>query len=183
MLPAAVHDAAWESDESGADGALDGQFTVGGDATEAGAPADQVVGEHRAREPCRVGEKLSGGDAFETGTFFEVADREFDDGVVAVELVEGNGVAVEVGQERVVAPVGPERCLCRVNEAGAAARPDAGATSSVSGLPSHSGGCGGGECAFHGGAGSREDGGVFLKDEDGVGGDDEGVEPLCVRVK
>ena len=32
--------------------------------------------------------KLPGGDVFESGAFFEVADRELDDGVVAVELVE-----------------------------------------------------------------------------------------------
>ncbi len=48
---------------------------------------------------------------FESGTFFEVADREFDDGVVAVELVDLDRRAVEIGEERVVAPVGPQLLL------------------------------------------------------------------------
>ena len=45
---------------------------------------------------------------FESGAFFEVADGELDDGVLAVERVDVDGVAVEVGEERVVSPVGPQ---------------------------------------------------------------------------
>ena len=45
----------------------------------------------------------------EPGTFFEVTDREFDSRVVAVELVRGDNIDVEAGDERVGTPVGPER--------------------------------------------------------------------------
>ncbi len=56
---------------------------------------------------------------FESGAFFEVTDREFHDGVVTVELIDGDGVVGEVGQKRVVPPVGPQFGLVLVGEAGA----------------------------------------------------------------
>ena len=56
-----------------------------------GGPADQVVGEDRALQPCRVGVEVPGRDVFESGAFFEVADRELDDGVLAVEPVDLDG--------------------------------------------------------------------------------------------
>ncbi len=57
----------------------------------------------------------------EPGAFFEVADGEFDGGVVAVEPVSGDGAeVVSVGDEGVVPPVGPQPLLGCVGEAGAA---------------------------------------------------------------
>ena len=53
--------------------------------------------------------KVAGGDLFESGAFFSVADGEFDDGVVTVEPVDVDGVTVEVGQEGVVTPSGHSR--------------------------------------------------------------------------
>ena len=43
----------------------------------------------------------------ESGALFQVADGEFDHSVVTVELVDIHGRGVEVGEERVVPPVGP----------------------------------------------------------------------------
>ena len=63
--------------------------------------------------------KLPGGDVVEPGPFFEVADGEFDDGVVAVEPVDVDGVAVDVGEEGVVTPVGPQTLLGGAGQPGA----------------------------------------------------------------
>ena len=51
----------------------------------------------------------------EPGAFFQVADGELDGGVIAVELVDVDGGQFDVGDERVVAPVGPQSPLggCR----------------------------------------------------------------------
>ena len=57
----------------------------------------------------------------ESCTFFEVTDREFDDGVVTVEGVGFNsGEIIPVGDEGVVSPFGPESELGGIGEAGAA---------------------------------------------------------------
>ena len=54
------------------------------------------------------------------GAFFEVADREFDDGVFAVEPVGFDHVEVAVGgDERVVSPLGPQPALGWFGEPGA----------------------------------------------------------------
>ena len=98
-MPAAVDDPAGECDESGADGARDGELIVGMDVAETDRPADEVVSEDRAREPRRVGEELSGRAVLETSAFFEVTDREFNGGVIAVELIAGDGIVGEVGRE------------------------------------------------------------------------------------
>ena len=66
---------------------------------ECGGPAGQVVGEDCALQPGRVGVEVAGGDVVESGAFFEVADGELDDGVLAVERIDGDGVVVEVGDE------------------------------------------------------------------------------------
>lgn len=55
----------------------------------------------------------------EPGTFFQVADREFNDRVVAVERVRGDGVVLGVRDERVVSPVGKQLGLA-AGETGAA---------------------------------------------------------------
>ena len=107
MLSAAVHDRAGKRDELGADRPRDGELIVGMDVTETGGPADEVVREDRAREPRRVGEELSGWAVLETGIFFEVTDREFDGGMVAVKLIGSDGGRVEVRDECVMPPVGP----------------------------------------------------------------------------
>src|SRR3984957_17294665 len=79
----------------------------GGGRVDGGGPAGEVVGEPGGPQPRAVGEEGAGGDVFEPGSFFQVADGEFDDGVVAVEGVGGHDVAVEVGQEGEVTPAGP----------------------------------------------------------------------------
>jgi len=50
------------------------------------------------------------------GTLFQVADREFDAGMVAMERVKLDRGCLEIGQEREVPPVGPE-LLVRADEA------------------------------------------------------------------
>ena len=112
-MAAAVDEPAGELEEPGADGAGDGELFGGVHVAESGGPADQVVGEHGAGEPGGVGEELTGRAVLEPGAFFEVADGELDGGVVAVELVDLDGGQVEVGDERVVAPVGPQSPLGR----------------------------------------------------------------------
>ena len=44
----------------------------------------------------------------EPGAFFQVTDREFDDRVVPMERIGGDGIVCGVGDERVVAPVGEQ---------------------------------------------------------------------------
>ena len=90
------------------------------DVAEAGGPADEVVGEHGAAEPGGVGEEPARGAVLEPGAVFEVADGELDGGVVAVELVDVDGRQVEVGDEGVVTPVGPQLRLGGIGEPGAA---------------------------------------------------------------
>ena len=70
-------------------------------------PADAVVGEHGAAQPGCIGEEVPEGAVLEAGALFDVADGEFDGGVVAVELVERDDSALDVGDERVVTPLGP----------------------------------------------------------------------------
>ena len=83
-------------------------------------PAHQVVGEYRAREPRRVSEELPGRAVGEPSAVFEIADRELDGGMVAVELIDLNDGKVKAGDERVVTPLGPQLRLDRVNKACAA---------------------------------------------------------------
>ena len=89
------------------------------DGAEVAGPADQVVGEHGALQPGRVGVEVAGGNVVESGALFQVTDGEFADGVVTVEPVDVDGVTVEVGQEGVVPPVRPQPLLERIGEAGA----------------------------------------------------------------
>ncbi len=113
-----VHDPGGDGDQSGAEGTRDGELIVGVDVTESGVPADQVVGEDRTCQPCCVGGKVPGRDVFESGSFFEITDRESHDSVLTVEPIDGDGVVCEVGQERVVSPVRPQFGLVLVGEAG-----------------------------------------------------------------
>ena len=83
-------------------------------------PADEVVGEHGAVQPRPVGGEVARRDVFETGAFFEVADGELDHGVLAVEGVDGDGVAGQVGEEPEVPPVGPQGGLGGAGQSGAA---------------------------------------------------------------
>jgi hypothetical protein len=109
-------------------GAVDGDRGNGSDAgperdagggwliAEEAGPADEVVGDHVAGEPGGVGGAVAGGDVFDAAGF-EVADGEFDDGVVAVEGVGFDGVEVDaVGDERVVSPFGEQPELGCVGE-------------------------------------------------------------------
>ena len=98
----------------------DGELLGGVDVAESGGPADEVVGQHGAAEPGGVGEEPARWAVLEAGAFFEVADGQLDGGVVTVELVGGDGAELDVGDERVVPPVGPKSQLVRVGEPGAA---------------------------------------------------------------
>src|ERR1700674_2769035 len=65
---------------------------------ESGDPAQQVVGERADDDPRRVREELPGRRVVPPGAFFEIADRELDDRVVAVIGVQGDGGAVSSGE-------------------------------------------------------------------------------------
>ena len=49
----------------------------------------------------------------------KVADGQLDGGVVTVELVDLGDIAIDVGEEPEVAPVGPQAALGRAREPGA----------------------------------------------------------------
>ena len=109
---AVVDEAGGHGEEPVADGGGDGELVGGVGAAEAGGPAGEVVGEHAAGEPGAVGEEPSRGAAAEPGVFFEVTNGELDGGVGSVVGVGGDGVeVVSVGDEAVVAPVGPQLAL------------------------------------------------------------------------
>src|SRR5215207_11211721 len=74
--PGAIDETTGDTHVSGADGAGDDELIVNADLTQRCGPADQVVGEQGALQPCRVGVKAAGGDVVESGTFFQIADRE-----------------------------------------------------------------------------------------------------------
>ena len=110
VAAAVVDEAARHGEELVGDGGCDGELARGVGAAEAGGPAGEVVREHAAGEPGAVGGESSGGAAAEPGALFEVSDGELDCGVAAVVGVGGTGVeVVSVGDEAVVAPVGPQR--------------------------------------------------------------------------
>ena len=96
------------------------QLIVGMDVAQTGTPADEVVGQHRAGEPCRVGEEAPRGTVLEARSFLQVADGQLDRGVLAVERVHLDERQIEVGDEGVMTPIGPQRSLGALGEAGAA---------------------------------------------------------------
>ena len=117
---AVVDEAARHGEEPVVDGGRGGELRGGVGVSGAGGSAGGVVGGHAAGELGAVGGELSGGAAAEPGVFFEVANGEFDGGVGSVVGVGGDGVEVgSVGDEAVVAPVGPHLGL-GAEQAGAA---------------------------------------------------------------
>ena len=118
-----VHDDRGQVDDAGSPGPVRDAGQTG----DRGGPDPEVMSEHRAGEPRGVGVVVARGEVFESGTFFEVADGEFNGGVFTVELVGLDRVEVgAVRDERVVSPVGPQPSLCFVGETGAAHdQPDA----------------------------------------------------------
>ena len=80
-------------------------WSVWGDLAEHGGPSDEVMGEHRADEPRRVGEELSGRNVFQPGTLFQIFYGEFDGCMGPVELVDLDCVASEVCHKGEVPPV------------------------------------------------------------------------------
>jgi hypothetical protein len=62
---------------------------------------------------------VAGRNVLHPCTFFQVADGELDAGVVPVELIEADGVPIQVGEEGEVPPVRPEPLL-RADEPSAA---------------------------------------------------------------
>ena len=63
--------------------------------------------------------EVAGGDTFETGALFEVADRELDNGGTTMEQINLNCWTIDVGHEAVVSPAGPQLQLRRVDQPGA----------------------------------------------------------------
>ena len=63
----AVDEPTREGEESGADGAGDGQLVLDANVAEDRGPADQVVSEHGALQPGRVGVEVAGRDMVEPG--------------------------------------------------------------------------------------------------------------------
>ena len=90
---AAVDEPAGQGEQSGADGAGDGELIVGVDVAERAVQRMRLWASTAQREPGGVGEEPPGGAVLEPGAFFEVADGELDAGVVAVELVDGDDSA------------------------------------------------------------------------------------------
>lgn len=70
-----------------------------------------VVGQHRALQPGAGGAEVPGWNVVHARAHLQVADGQLDGGVVAVELVDLGDMAIEVGQEPEVAPVGPQTAL------------------------------------------------------------------------
>lgn len=50
-------------------------------------PDPEIVSEDRASKPCSIGVVVPGWDVLEPGAFFEVSDRQFHNGMVAVESI------------------------------------------------------------------------------------------------
>ncbi len=84
----ATDEAAGDGQEPGAHGAGHGELVLGGDLSEHGGPADEVMGERRAQKPRRVGEELPRGHVLEARTLLQVADGQLDGGMGAVEGVD-----------------------------------------------------------------------------------------------
>ncbi len=85
-----------------------------------GRPADEVVSQHRALQPGAVGAEVARRHMLQAGALLQVADGELDHGVVAVEHIDLDGVADQIGEEGEMAPVRPQRSLAAVGQAGAA---------------------------------------------------------------
>src|SRR5215207_1239309 len=90
----AVHEPRGEREQSRANGTRDGELAVGTHVADRNRPAVEVVGEHTTGEPRGVGEEVPGGAVLEPGAVFEVADREFDGRVIAMERIDLDGRCV-----------------------------------------------------------------------------------------
>ena len=82
----AVDDPAGDREEPCADGAGNDQLLVDADVAADRGPADQVVRENRALQPHRIGVEVPRWHVFEPDAFFEIADRQLDNGVMSVKL-------------------------------------------------------------------------------------------------
>ena len=87
-LSGPVDDASGDGDELGAERSGDAEPFWSGGVCEVDGPADEVVGQNGGGEPGSVGGEMPGREVGESGSFFEVADGEFNDGVLAVLGVE-----------------------------------------------------------------------------------------------
>ena len=115
--PDAVDESARDCKQSSPQRSSDDELVLDAELAGDRGPADHVVREDCALQPCRVRVEVAGRDVLEAGAFFEIADREFDHGVLTVELVELDSGGVEVGEEPEVSPVGPRFQLLLVGEA------------------------------------------------------------------
>jgi hypothetical protein len=106
-MAAPVDQASGNGEQPATQRAGDGEPIVGMDVAEADGPTNEIVGEHSTGQPGRIGEELARWAVLESGSFFEVANGEFDPGMVTVELVDRDGVGVEIGDEGMVSPVRP----------------------------------------------------------------------------
>ena len=131
-LTGAVDEAAGQCEESGADGARNDE-PVGVVTAQAGGPTHHVVREDRDLEPRRVRPEHTRREVLESGSGLEVLDRQLDGGVLAMEPIDFDDVAGQVGEERVVAPVGPQLLLGAAGEDGCAGPRDDASPSSFPG--------------------------------------------------
>ena len=81
------------------DDASDGEFALYAELAQDRRSSESGCGPARRIGARPVGVEVPRGHVLEAGTLFEVADVELDDGVLAVESVDGHGVTGEVGQE------------------------------------------------------------------------------------
>lgn len=95
-----------------------GELMVGVDLTEAGGPTDHVVGQNRAREPAALAKNRPEGQWSRPAPSLRSWMASSTGGVVPVELVGIDGQHVDVGDERVVLPVGSELRLGGIGEPG-----------------------------------------------------------------
>ncbi len=116
----AVHDAAGDGDEAGADSRATVSVSLVRVPPRIVVQRMRLCAERGAGQPGAIGGEVTGRHVLEPGAFFEVADREFDYGMVTVELVSVDCAALTVaGDERMVAPVRPQFGL-RADQASAA---------------------------------------------------------------
>src|SRR5665213_1312082 len=104
-MAAPVDQASGNGEQTTAERASDGELIVGMDMAEADGPTNEIVGEHSTGKPGRIGEELARWAVLESRSFFEVANGEFNPGMVAVILVDRDGVGVEICDEGMVSPV------------------------------------------------------------------------------
>ena len=108
--PRQVHEPAGQVDELAADGAGDDEF-VGAHAAEADGPAQQVVGQHGTAEPAALAKNTPEGQCSIPAPSFKSRMFQLDHSASPVVPVDLDRGAVQVRDEGMVAPLGPQPLL------------------------------------------------------------------------